>query len=125
MVFEMHAGGLVERAHRDAESIATDRFPEQERAARRTEASTDLLRRAVPRQLVLAGHRECRARHSRRDPEVARLLPALRAVAGVATFDRARDLELDGAARARALRHARTVLSARVEDRANRIDSIN
>src|SRR6185436_12257458 len=83
-----------------------DRIPEQHRSAHRAESALDLLRRAIPPHFVLAVDRQVLALYIHGGEKVARLLAALRAVAGFGlALQLACDLERDAAAQARRFHH--------------------
>src|SRR5215831_1555793 len=98
------AGRRLERAHRDADVfVSLDvGVPEQRRPAHRAEPAMDLFRRLVPRDRVAAVNGQVLAANVDADEDMARLLPALRAVTGFGlALQRSGDLEGDGAAKAR------------------------
>src|SRR5436190_1976703 len=98
----------VEGPHADGDVVVVGhvRRPKERGSAGRAEAAAHLLRRLVPRDLVLAVHGEVLLEHVDRGKEMSRLLPALDAVARFGLLlELPGNLEIDRAAEAGCFHH--------------------
>jgi len=98
--------GQVECAHGNPNPVFLDRVPEQGRAARRTEPSPHLLGGAEPGDFIATVDRQSSAGDVGGCEEMARVLAALRAMAGIGQGQIAGDLEPHSPAKTRSLVHA-------------------